>query len=99
MGRQSTSIPVAFDRAIETASNDGYGHDAALGSQLAAEYCVSAMQRIDKDSKQYKTMDILLRRYLQQARDLYKAWGAMALIDHLDNRHRSLLIDPTIIDS
>jgi len=98
-GRESTSIPVTFDRAIEAASHSGYDHDAALGSQLAAEYCLSVMQRIRKNSKHYTTMDTLLCRYLQQAIDLYKSWGAIALIDHLESKHRSLLIDATVLDS
>jgi len=29
-GRESTSIPLAFDRAIEAASQGGFDHDAAL---------------------------------------------------------------------
>jgi len=92
-GRESTSILLAFDRAIEAASRSGYDHDAALGSQLAAEYCLSVMQGIDKDSKQYTTMDTLLCRYLQRAIDLYRSWGAIALVYHLESKHRSFLID------
>jgi len=98
-GRQLTSISVAFDHAIETASRNGYDHDAALGSQLATEYCASVMQGIHRDSKEYTTMDTLLRRYLQQARDLYQSWGAIALIDHLESMHSSLLIDATVLNS
>jgi len=96
-GRHLTSIPVAFDHAIEEASRNGYDHDAALGSQLAAEYCVSVMQRIQRNSEQYTAMDALLRRYLQQAIDLYQSWGAIALIDHLKSKYRSLLIDATTV--
>jgi len=96
-GRESTSIPIAFDRAIEAASRNGYDHDVALGSQLAADYCMSVMQGIHKDSIQYKTMETLLRRYLQQATDLYRSWGAIALIDHLESMYSSLLIDDTVI--
>jgi len=90
-GGQMTSIALAFDRAIEAASHCGHDHDAALGLQLAAEYCWSVMQRVQKDSKQYTTMDNLLRRYLQQAIDLYQSRGAFALIDHLESKRRSLL--------
>jgi len=93
MGRKSTSIPLAFDHAIEAASRSGYDHDAALGSQLAAEYCLSVMRGIDKDSKEYTTMDALRRRYLQRALDLYRSWGAIAVVDHLESEHGSFLID------
>jgi len=88
-GRQSTSsVLVAFDHAIQVASSNGYVHDAALGAQLAAEYCVCVMQHIpNEDSLEFTTMATLLHRYLQQAKDLYKSWGAMALISHLENKH------------
>jgi len=92
-GRHLTSIPVAFDRAIEAASDKGYDHDAALGSQLAAEYCLCVMQGIHKDSKEYTSMNTLLRQYLQQAIDLYKSWGAIAVAYHLENKHGSFLIE------
>jgi len=100
-GRQLAPIPVAFDRAIEAASRNGYDHDAALGFQLApAEYCLSVMQDIDKDSKDFTTtMDTLLRRYLQQAIDLYKSWGAIAVVNHSETKHSSFLNDTTIRDS
>jgi len=89
-GRQLASIPAAFDRVIKDASNNGYDHDAALGSQLAAEYCMSVMQRIDRVSEQYTAMDTLHCRYLQRAIDLYQSWGALALMDHLESKkHRS----------
>jgi len=97
-GRILTSIPVAFDRAIEAASRNGHHHDAALGSQLAAEYCSSVIQHIDKDSIHCTDMDTLLRRYLQQARDLYKSWGAFALVSYLEDRYRSFLIDARVLD-
>jgi len=95
-GRESTSIPLAFDRAIKAASHGGYDHDAGLGSQLAAEYCLSVMQRLHKDSISFTTMDTLLRRYLQQARALYQSWGAIALVNHLEKKHRSFLSDAAI---
>jgi len=95
----SPSILVAFDRAIEDASCNGYDHDAALGSQLAAKYCLSVMQGgIHKDSMHFTTIDTLLRWYLQQAIDLYKSWGAIALVNHLENKHGSFLIDATVIN-
>jgi len=75
------------------ASRNGYDHDAALGSQLAAEYCLSVIGGINKDSKEYRTMNTLLRRYLKQAMDLYKSWGAIALVCHLENKHGSFLVD------
>jgi len=95
--RESTSIPVAFDRAIEAASHSGYDHDAALGSQLAAEYCLSVMQRIRTDSIVFTTMDMLFRRYLQQAGGLYQSWGAIALTNHLEKKLRSFLIDAMVV--
>jgi len=99
-GKQSTSILDGFDRAIEAASSKGWDHDAALGSQLAAEYCVNVMQGIpNKDSIEFTTMATLFRRYLQQANNLYKSWGAMALISHLENRYHSLLVDVSVHDS
>jgi len=98
-GKYLPSIPLAFDRAIEAASRTGYDRDAALGSQLAAEYCLSIMQGIQKDSIHFTTMDTLLRRYLQQAIDLYKSWGAIAVVNHSETKHSSFLNDTTIRDS
>jgi len=97
-GREPTSIALAFDRAIEAASHSGYDHDAALGSQLAAEYCLSVMQRIHKDSILFPTTDMLFCRYLQQARALYESWGATALINQLEKKQRSLLSDAVVVD-
>jgi len=86
-GRNTATIPAAYDHAIKAASRSGYDHDAALGSQLAAEYCLSVMERLAKDSIQFATIENLLCRYVQEARQLYKSWGAIALVKHLEARY------------
>jgi len=57
---------------------------------------MSVMQHIDNDSIHFTTMDTLLRRYLQQARDLYKSWGAIAWIDHLEKKQSMTLLDVSV---
>jgi hypothetical protein len=86
-GRNATAIRAAYDHAIGAALRNGHNHDAALGSQLAAEYCLSVMEQNPEDSVYFKTMELSVRHYLEQARQHYLSWGAIALINHLERQH------------
>ena len=87
-GKNATAVSAAYDHAIGAATRNGYNHDAALASQLAAEYCLSVLQRNHANRTDFVTMEQLARGYLSQARELYLSWGAMALVNHLEERHR-----------
>jgi hypothetical protein len=69
----------AFDEAIAAAARAGFIQDAALANELAGDYFVSIC---DKYRPTY---------YLTRARDLYQEWGAHAKVDHLLEKHETLI--------
>ena len=87
-GKNPTIVSTAYDHAIGAASRNGHDHDAALASQLAAEYCLSVLQRHPANSTELYSLENMARNYLGRARELYLSWGAVALVNHLEERHR-----------
>jgi predicted ATPase len=69
----------AFDEAIATAARAGFIQDAALANELAGDYFISTC---DKYRPTY---------YLTRARDLYQEWGAHAKVNHLREKHKTLI--------
>lgn len=61
----------AYNEAIASAMEAGHTHLAALGSEIAAEYFVENHDKISA------------RKYISQARDLYRDWGATAKVEEL----------------
>jgi len=78
---KSTTVQaiLAFENAISAAIETKHMHDAALCSELAAQYFADA-----KETK-------LAQKYCMQAEIHYKAWGAMGKVRHLQKKKNSYL--------
>jgi PAS domain S-box-containing protein len=64
-----------YERAVRSAAEKGFIHEAALGAELAAEFfCERGLENIAQS-------------YLREARDGYSRWGAHAKVALLDRRH------------
>ena len=72
----------------------GYRQDAALGSQLAAEYVMGLPDNVLYTMPRQQ----LICQYLTQARDLYLQWGARALVRHLERKHSAYLFPTTMLE-
>ena len=60
--------------------------------QLAAEYFHRALDKETmKDPALTKSRDLVVSKYLNQARDYYVQWGATSLVRHLEQKYSSLL--------
>jgi len=70
-----------YDEGIEAAIKSNHKQDAALASQLAAEYIVWV------DAAEAKSV----ANYLQNARAWYRDWGAANLVRHLEKKYASYL--------
>jgi hypothetical protein len=66
-----SNVKDEFDKAIVAAEKAGFMQDAALGNELAGEFCLRTGD------------DFRSRAYFTNAQKLYKKWGADALVDHL----------------
>ncbi|MFH0824215.1 MAG: AAA family ATPase [Pseudomonadota bacterium] len=69
-----------YERAIASASENGYVNEEALAYELAALFHLA------------KGRPALGRVYLNEARYCYLRWGAAAKVRHLEEKHRSLLL-------
>jgi predicted ATPase len=74
-----TKVQTAYDEAISAAVKSGSTQDAALGSELAGEHFLLLGN------------DELARNYLTQARDLYREWGALAKVKHIEHKRRQYI--------
>jgi hypothetical protein len=100
----SLRIESSFDRAIRASINSGHIQDAALACQLAAEYFVTLKVAVTtaatKTTVINKKIEVLVARYLQNARDLYLRWGATAVVQHLEDKYPDILLkDKTTPDA
>ncbi|MBE7381372.1 MAG: AAA family ATPase [Leptolyngbya sp. SIO1E4] len=68
----------AYDRAIDLALANDYGHEAALANELAAKFYLK--------QKRPKVASV----YLQDAHYLYAQWGATAKVQALEDTHPQL---------
>jgi predicted ATPase/class 3 adenylate cyclase/tRNA A-37 threonylcarbamoyl transferase component Bud32 len=69
----------AYQEAIELASRHGALPDEALAHELTAEFELARGRTTSG------------RAHLFEARDVYRHWGALAWIKHLDQRHTDLI--------
>ena len=78
-GECSESAASFYELAINTAKENGFNQDCALGYELAAEY--------------YKQngFDDFYRLYMAKAHQAYKEWGALALVKRLEKKLPHLL--------
>ena len=74
-----------FDEAIDAALNCDHKQDAALASQLAAEYLVGCEDNISKANVDS------IAQYLKNARNWYRQWGATNLVRHLEQKFSTYL--------
>ncbi len=75
----------AYDLAIEGAKENGYIQDQALANELAAKFYL----------KQNRLM--IAKAYMREARYYYLQWGALAKVQHLENRY-AILFEKSLID-
>ena len=73
------TIEASFDAAIQLSRLTGHVQDVGIASQLAGEYF---KQKEDEGRAQ---------KYLVQARDAYHSWGALALVQHLEQKHKGMI--------
>ncbi|MGY8663807.1 ATP-binding protein [Bradyrhizobium sp. UFLA05-109] len=64
-----------YERAVRSAAEKGFIHEAAIGAELAADFF--ARRGFGK----------LAQSYRSEARDYYRRWGALAKVALLDLRH------------
>ncbi|CAB9529683.1 expressed unknown protein [Seminavis robusta] len=69
-----------YDRGIDAALKCHHKHDAALASQLAAEYLTWKMEGGSLDDAHSTS----ITKYLSDARGWYREWGAINLVRHLE---------------
>ena len=89
-GKATASAQASYDHAIGAAIRSGHIHDAGLGAQLAAEYFLEG-DDFRGNPVLSKAKDQIIRQYLEQARDHYTEWGAMGLVQHLEQLHSTYL--------
>ena len=68
-----------YDRALQSAADNGFVHNEALANELAARFYAS------------RGFDKIARAYLQDARAGYLSWGADGKVRQLDERDPRLL--------
>lgn len=96
-GKRGAGIQASYDHAIGAAKRSGHIHDAGLGAQLAAEYFLSMEDDFKNHAVLSKAKDMLVRQYLEHARELYLNWGAVGLVNHLERKY-SKYLQPTSME-
>jgi len=72
-----------YERAIQMANTYQFVHEEAIAYELAAKFNL------------LKGKSDLAKKFLLHARHCFMRWGAMAKVDHMDNRYHQLLINET----
>jgi len=72
-----------YEVAILLSAQGGYQHDAALASERMAEFHIEVMKDLDVGT--YR---------LHEAVTYWRSWGAMAKVEHLENKYADLLRRP-----
>jgi histidine kinase len=70
-----------YDRAVDLAERNGYAHHAAIANECAARFYLA----------RHRTT--LARAYLTEAYHGFAAWGALAKVRQLAEKHRRLISD------
>lgn len=68
-----------YDLAIQLATEQEYGQEAALANELAAKFYLGLGKLTPA------------KAYMQEAREGYKKWGAIAKVQHLESSYSHLL--------
>ncbi|HEY9798691.1 MAG TPA: PAS domain S-box protein [Leptolyngbyaceae cyanobacterium] len=69
-----------YDRAIDGAAENGYIQEEALANELAGVFYLSLGR------------EKIAKTYMQEARQCYRKWGAMAKVKDLETRYPQLLV-------
>jgi PAS domain S-box-containing protein len=89
-GREIEALQL-YEQAIRSAAERGFLQDQALASELAARFC------------RRRGLEKMADTYLDEARDCYARWGAVAKVTQLDQSHprarqqAPLAAKPTIV--
>jgi hypothetical protein len=75
----TATIEASFEAAIQLSRLTGHVQDVGIASQLAGEY----FKRKEDGARAQK--------YLVQARDAFHSWGALALVQHLERKHKGMI--------
>ena len=75
-----------FEVAILLAARGGYQHDAAFASERLGEFQLFVMD--DKDEAVYR---------FRKSIDYWRNWGALAKVNHIQNKYSHLMPQPTEI--
>ena len=73
-GREIEAMQL-YEQAIRSAAERGFLQDQALASELAARFC------------RLRGLEKMADTYLDEARDCYARWGAVAKVSQLDQGH------------
>ena len=79
-----TLVRDAYNKAISSSSRSGYIHNAALASELAADYFQRKQQRGVEEDQFWK------KHYVSQAHELYLQWNAWGKVRTLEIAHPEL---------
>ena len=72
--KEFNKVKEAFDKSITVAGRSGFTQDAAIGNELAGEYCLLVGD------------DFWSKHYFSRAYELYLEWGATVKADHMKER-------------
>ncbi|SKB13861.1 putative Mitogen-activated protein kinase kinase [Planktothrix sp. PCC 11201] len=74
LGKETLAMDY-YDRAISSAKQNEYIHEAAIACELAAKFYLS------------KNRELVAKSYMQEAHYLYQLWGATAKAQHLETQY------------
>ncbi|SKB11133.1 putative Mitogen-activated protein kinase kinase [Planktothrix sp. PCC 11201] len=74
LGKETQAMDY-YDRAISSAKENKYIHEAAIACELAAKFYLS------------KNRELVAKSYMQEAHYLYELWGATAKVQHLETQY------------
>jgi hypothetical protein len=80
------SVQLVYDHAIMAAIKANHCQDAALAAQLAGEHFLSMVDHSSESDRRR-----LVRKYLTQARELYRRWGAAAQVERMEKKYAGYL--------
>ena len=70
-----------YDRAIEQAAKNQFDHEEALANELAAKFYLT------------NSREKMAKVYLLEARNVYRKWGALAKVNHLEKTYPQHLVE------
>jgi hypothetical protein len=76
------SAQLVYDHAIMAAVKANHHQDAALAAQLAGEHFLSMVDHSPESDRRR-----LGRKYLTQAREFYRRWGAAAQVERMEKKY------------